>query len=495
MPTLSKLRSLSIHQKIVIPFVFLITLLAGIIIVVGTDAIFDLVGTGLAHAIQHGPGAVTNELLQIKQQIFWGGIGLVVALILILMIVYSFIINLITREIRQLKSVALKVSQGDFTQRLNIRSGDELGQLANIFNEMTSNLQSSTASVVAEKNRSEAIIEEMPQGVVFTDMDGDVLMLNLSVRQHFSLPQVAVSGFPISRFIPFEDVLNFIDATAHGSAAHTLDWIYETPQKEKKYFKLRSRLVRNALQEKLGVVTVFEDVTLEKMLIELREGFLRTITHELRTPLTSIIGFIELARSGPGIDERQQKYLSVSLECAINLKTMINDLLDLSKIEAGKVELRLTPVNVFELAEDVIESMVPALRDKGLMAKNYISNGLPLIKADKEKLRRIFVNLLGNAVKFTSEGGIVINGRLDGKVATFSVKDSGIGLDEADKLVIFEKFRQVDYSSTRKYEGIGLGLSIVKELVELHGGDIRVESQPGQGSEFIFSLPYTATSP
>ncbi len=488
---LRKLHSISIHNKILIPFVFFTTFLAGLLLIFGSNTIFIYMERMLRSAYTSGQFSdLQTELLQLKQRVFWVGLLISGGLVLFLMLVFSLIIGVITRYIRRFKAVAQKVSQGDFSQRIEVTSDDEIGQLASIFNEMTSNLQISTQSVIQEKNRSEAIIEEMPAGVLVTDLQGDILMLNRTVRAIFGVRETEVMGYPVARMVPHEDVVSQIDTVvqAEGGTEET-EWAHEISSGGRKRFKVRSSLVRKALGEKLGVVTVFQDITLEKELIELREGFLRTITHELRTPLTSIIGFIELARGGSGLDDRQKKYLTVSLECAINLKTMINDILDLSKLEAGQVELKRAPLNIYDLSEDVIESLVPVLKDKGLTIKNLISPQGSVVYGDKEKLRRILVNILSNAIKFTHEGGIVFSSQTQGSDLIVRIKDTGIGMDVEGQKVIFEKFRQLDYSSKRMYEGIGLGLSIVKELVELHDGKVWAESRPGQGSEFFVQLP------
>jgi len=228
-----------------------------------------------------------------------------------------------------------------------------------------------------------------------------------------------------------------------------------------------------------------------KKVKDLREILLRNISHELRTPLTSIIGFLDLLRSntiGP-INERQKKYIDTALESSLNLKKLINDLLDISRLESGKTKLIYTPINLADLTNEVINSLTPLANSKNITIINHINVVNRVLKADKEKLRRILINLIGNAIKYTPKGKVTISNKILGDLIEISVEDTGIGLKKEDWGHIFEKFHRVEANSYTRYEGIGLGLAIVKELIELHGGKIMVNSIVGKGSRFYFTLP------
>jgi signal transduction histidine kinase len=223
----------------------------------------------------------------------------------------------------------------------------------------------------------------------------------------------------------------------------------------------------------------------------LRDSFLRTVSHELRTPLTSIMGFIDLVLGGGKVEEEQKKYLKIALDEAVNLKVLIDDLLDLSRMEAGRMELVYSTVNVKGLFDNLVSLLSPLARGKNLELVSVVTDEKLETTLDAAKIRRILVNLITNAIKFTEKGTISLRCRLQKKEKEmeFAVSDTGIGLMDDEKEFIFERFRQVDDSSTRKYEGIGLGLSIVKQLVEMHKGRIWVESQYGKGSTFYFAIP------
>ncbi len=245
---------------------------------------------------------------------------------------------------------------------------------------------------------------------------------------------------------------------------------------------------------RIGIITIIRDVTQEKELGELRDGFLRTVTHELRTPLTSIIGFLELIKGSTqqALSDQTRKWIQIALHEAANLKELIDDLLDLSQIRAGRMRIQHEYLNVVELFSSLVQTFQPLAQRRQLdLIAGAVDPSLE-ISADGSKLRRILVNLISNALKFTQVGYIRLDCVDDAHEIIFSVTDTGIGLREDETEVIFEKFRQIDYSSTRKYEGIGLGLSIVKQLVEMHGGRVWVVSVFGKGSTFYFSLPKTS---
>ncbi len=231
-----------------------------------------------------------------------------------------------------------------------------------------------------------------------------------------------------------------------------------------------------------------------------KSEFLANVSHELRTPLTSIIGFAELLReTPPQAADRDVKFARYAENILISgriLLEIINDLLDLAKIEAGKVELRLEPVDVRELCATLVDFMRPGADKKRQTLELRSEDGLPPLMSDRGRLRQILFNLLSNAVKFTpDEGRVVLTAERAGDDILLSVEDSGPGVNPEHQKLIFEKFRQVDQSATREYTGTGLGLAIAKELTFLLNGEIGVESEPGQGARFWVRLPTHAPAP
>jgi len=228
----------------------------------------------------------------------------------------------------------------------------------------------------------------------------------------------------------------------------------------------------------------------------LKSDFLATMSHELRTPLNSIIGFSEVLSDSEQLSERQRRYAANIQSSGKMLLGMINDILDLAKIESGKMEIRTEDFSLRDVCEGLANLARPVAERKNIELECRLDEAIPLLSQDPGKLRQIIYNLLSNAIKFTPEGGRVpLRARPEGRYAVIEVSDTGIGIALEDRDKIFEKFRQVgqpgqgDGVLIREHQGTGLGLSIVRELTKLLGGEIRLDSKPGQGSTFTVRLP------
>lgn len=225
----------------------------------------------------------------------------------------------------------------------------------------------------------------------------------------------------------------------------------------------------------------------------LKSDFLATMSHELRTPLTSVVGYTDMLLSGLAgeVSDKQKSLLRSVLNSSETLLNLINDILDLTKVEAGKMDLSLEPVDLRSVVGTAINLIGPKARERGIKVSSFIPGNLPPLLADPSRLEQIIVNLLSNAVKFTPElGSVTIEGRpLPTGFVEVRVSDTGIGIAPENLGRIFERFSQVDNTSTRSQGGTGLGLAITRDLIELHGGTITVQSQLGKGSVFIFTIP------
>ncbi len=261
--------------------------------------------------------------------------------------------------------------------------------------------------------------------------------------------------------------------------------------------------------EKYGntsTICFIRDVSKEKEIDRMKSEFISVVSHELRTPLTSIKNAVDIILGGTAgeITQNQQRFLSLANRNIDRLAGIINDLLDLSKFEAGKVKARFQEVDLNDPLDAVISSLRPQAEDKSITMPKEIPVGLPKIYGDKDKIEQIFTNLINNAIKFTPEGGSIrVSGRLvhgpdelptkehelNGNFIEICVEDTGIGIPEEELDLIFDKFHQIAGSLTRKTGGTGLGLPITKRLIETHKGQIRVESEVGKGSKFTFTLP------
>ena len=276
---------------------------------------------------------------------------------------------------------------------------------------------------------------------------------------------------------------------AGGKTVGSIETFWDTT--ERREAKEALQTAHDDLEQK---TTELEQANIDlKKLDELRSTFLANMSHELRTPLNSIIGYTDLLsdRIDGDITEEQEKSLTKVHKNAKNLLTLINEILDMSRIESGRVELDLIAVDVQDIIQTTISSLEPMVNKKTLIIDTDFDENLPLAHADPDRVRQVVTNLLHNAIKFTSKGRIILSVRRSQtpKFVEVCISDTGMGIREKDFDKLFDMFTPLDISATRPYGGVGLGLSICKGLVEMQGGNIWVESKYGEGSKFYFTLP------
>ena len=276
---------------------------------------------------------------------------------------------------------------------------------------------------------------------------------------------------------------------AGGKTVGSIETFWDTT--ERREAKEALQTAHDDLEQK---TTELEQANIDlKKLDELRSTFLANMSHELRTPLNSIIGYTDLLsdRIDGDITEEQEKSLTKVHKNAKNLLTLINEILDMSRIESGRVELDLSAVDVQDIIQTTISSLEPMVNKKTLIINTDFDENLPLTYADPDRVRQVVTNLLHNAIKFTSKGRIILSVRRSQtpKFVEVCISDTGMGIREKDFDKLFDMFTPLDISATRPYGGVGLGLSICKGLVEMQGGNIWVESKYGEGSNFYFTLP------
>jgi PAS domain S-box-containing protein len=401
-------------------------------------------------------------------------------------------------------------ADGDLDRRIELDRHDELGRLANRINAVVDRLARTIQDLrsqqqqtrLAERQACEqlaltrAILEATPDGIVVLDHTGKPLLTNRRLSELIGV--TATQSRDVGEFFAradevFEDVAPVRELAAQA-LAHPEEEIHTTlivraPRRE---LAVTSKPVRGDDGEVLGRLILHRDVTREREVDRMKTEFVSLVSHELRTPLTSIKGYVDLLLDGDvgAVSDEQGGFLRIVKNNADRLVALINDLLDVSRIEAGKVELRLAPLDVATIVGQVASSLVPQLEAKGQTLRLDLPDDLPLVSADADRVAQVVTNLLSNAHKYTPAGGrIEVTAHRDGARVVVEVRDRGIGMSEDELGKLFTKFYRATNRTTEQVGGTGLGLTIAKSLVEMHGGTIGVESAPGAGTTFAFTLP------
>lgn len=409
------------------------------------------------------------------------GAGLVLGLVLALGLA-----QLLAAPLEDLRRFAQALAEGDLARRLRWR-GRPGQEIASALDTMAEAVSARIALANAEKEQLQAVLAGMVEGVLVVGASGRIVLANPRLRQMFS------AWGEVEGRTALEVIRNAgVDAALRAAAASGELVSVEVPVgAADERTILVNAVAFPASGPRLGTVAVFHDVTDLRRLETLRRDFVANVSHELKTPLTAVRGFTETLLSGGVPPADVDKYLGVILKHAERLGNLIDDLLELSRIESRKVPLQHAPVDVGRVAATVMSGMEPLLRSKNLAVKLVQREDAPAVAlADRRAVEQVLTNLLDNAAKYTNPGGhIEVAVGTSGDRVFAHVRDDGIGIPEEDLPRIFERFYRVEKARSRDLGGTGLGLSIVKHLVQAMDGEIFVESEPGRGSTFRFTLP------
>jgi signal transduction histidine kinase len=348
-------------------------------------------------------------------------------------------------------------------------------------------------SVLEKSNELEAVLRGIGDGVIVVDPQLRLLMMNPVAARMFHIHQAPQEGVRLPEIVANDTLLALARETLQDMDAPVIREISLPGEGDRSLiYQSLSSAVRGGNDHVRGVVIVMRDITSQKEIEQIKSNFLSVVSHELRTPLHSIKGFVDIILMGKTgeINELQRDFLTTVKDATTNLQRLIDDLLEFSRMEAGRVKLEPKEMSLFDVAEQVAMRLQP-LADKGeLKLANKIPEAIDLIEADPIRIEQVLTNLVSNAIKFTDANGSVTISAVDqGDEIAVAVADTGIGIPADEQPHIFQRFYQVDSSATRSYRGAGLGLTICKFIVEYHHGRIWVESELGKGSTFRFVLP------
>jgi two-component system, NtrC family, sensor histidine kinase KinB len=435
-------------------------------------------------------GDVANRA--IWSTVFVAASALIVALIFSLLLAER-----IVRPLRRFMEASRKISAGDYAVQVPVETNDELGRLAGEFNQMAAQLgqyhEMNIDQILSEKNKGEAILSSIEDGLVVFDTDLKVTGINPAGRRILDLEFAEVTTLACTDILPSPSFREMIRRTVETGIQP------DVPEEQKvitlqkgeqsRHYLFSVTPIRGRDRNLSGIVLLLRDVTRLKEVERLKSEFIMAASHELRTPLTGMGMSIDLLleHAAQGLAEKDRELLQAAHEEVHRMKALVNDLLDLSKIEAGKIELEFEKVTIQTLFENVQEVFKGQTEMKQVKLTSELAGDLPQIRADVNKITWVLTNLISNALRYVRpDGQIQITAKKIGPHVHLSVRDDGPGIPPEYQSKIFQKFVQV---KGRQSGGTGLGLAICKEIVRAHGGAIWVESSPGQGSTFTFTLP------
>ncbi|MCP3025465.1 two-component system histidine kinase PnpS [Halobacillus sp. A5] len=412
---------------------------------------------------------------------------LLIGLIAIYFIGYNVFSNYI-RPIRAAAGVADELAKGNYKARTYEGHFGEAGQLSRSINILARNLQKMTSSKGMQENQLEAVINNMGSGLILIDEKGYIQLVNRAFVDSFGGSKKNYVGYLYHDAIPFtaihETVQNIYMFEETVSEAFILP-----VDINRKHLEVTGAPIFSDKKQWKGIVLVFHDITDMKKLEQMRKDFVANVSHELKTPITSIRGFSETLLDGAMKDEQMLKqFLEIILKESGRLQSLIQDLLELSKVEREDFHLTLEHFNVQNFLRDLLPIVKHQAKKKNITLQGEIE-GHTTVEGDTSRLKQVFINLLSNAVNYTGENGNVhLNFKEYDDHVIVSVKDNGVGIPKEEVPRIFERFYRVDKARSRNSGGTGLGLAIVKHIVEAHHGSIQVESEEGEGTTFHVKL-------
>ncbi|GAX88886.1 two-component system histidine kinase PnpS [Effusibacillus lacus] len=420
----------------------------------------------------------------------WVSVGIsLLAVAVISSVVGMYFASGIARPIEEITRVTRQIARGAFTERVRYRSQDELGVLGESVNLMADRISDQFEDLTQEKSKLEGIIASMESGVMVVDRSGRIQVVNQATKNLLSHSGRSLLGqwhWEVGRSYGLSSMIDEVLVTGDSqrkeitlmSPADTSVELYATPIKGKN-------------DSIVGAVVVLHDVSKWRRVEQMRTEFVANVSHELRTPITAVKGFAETLLDGAlEHPDMRRQFIKIIYEESDRLSRLVNDLLELSRIESGHVVMQFEPCEINELVRTTVDKLVHQAGQNGLVLESHPAGQPVYAEVARDRVSQVLINLIGNAIAYTPEGGridVTVEDGVDQVIVR--VKDTGIGIPQDDLPRLFERFYRVDKARARRSGGTGLGLAIVKHIVEAHKGKVWVDSYPGRGSTFSFTLP------
>ncbi|MFN7252000.1 MAG: cell wall metabolism sensor histidine kinase WalK [Anaerobacillus sp.] len=401
-----------------------------------------------------------------------------------------FLARTITRPILDMRRQAQVLGKGDFSRKVHVYGRDEIGQLAITFNELTNKLKDANATTEAEKRKLTSVLSHMTDGVIATDKEGQIILINkkgellLNVIQEDIIGTSIVDLLNLSGTFELEDLIKNSDSLLLDFGDHDREFLLEASfsviQKDEGDFN--------------GLITVLHDVTEQEKVEQERREFVANVSHELRTPLTSMKSYLEALEDGALNDPTiAPKFLNVAQTETERMIRLVNDLLQLSKMDSKDYRLNINTIDVTSLLNSIIDRYELVSDSERITFKRNIAvEQVTFAAIDRDKLIQVLDNIISNAVKYSPEGGkISVSLTENEKDLSISVSDEGVGIPKESLPFVFDRFYRVDKARSRKLGGTGLGLAIAKQIILAHGGSISIDSEWNIGTTITLTLPYS----
>ncbi|ABW20314.1 sensor histidine kinase [Alkaliphilus oremlandii] len=402
-----------------------------------------------------------------------------------------FIAKSITGPINDVTVKAAQMAKGDFEQIVEVRSDDEIGQLANMFNYLTARLKGVLQEVSSEKQKLDTIITYMADGIIAATKEGEILHVNPKAMEMLNIEegQLAPRNFN-EIFKPYDEEfeMDYLLEMSENQTGQRMLYVEDGVILEASYAPFINE--NGALG---GIILLLQDVTSAQKLENMRKEFVANVSHELKTPLTTIKSYTETLLDGVLENtELATSFLQVVDGEAERMARLVRDLLQLSNLDYKKSNWNKKEVNLNEIIENSILKIDVSAKNKAQEIITHLQDEPVHIYADKDRIEQVILNILSNSIKYTPEGGrIIVDLIVDEGVVTLKIRDTGIGIPKEDIARIFERFYRVDKARSREMGGTGLGLSIAKQIIEAHEGTIEIFSEEGHGTEVHTKLPVT----
>jgi len=428
----------------------------------------------------------TDELSGISQMIVEGSILIAILVAASAVVVAFFVNRSITTPIQDLLGLVRSLQERQFGRMVLVRSTDEIGQLGRAFNELSEILDDLFQTISSREGQLDTILSSMDDGVIAVNMRRAVILANRAAADLFDLPDDVI-GQNIFEATRHEELTRILEKTMDSRETFTSE-VRARPGSEQT-IAITSSPLQDQRGKIQGAVAVMRDVTSLRHLEQMRQEFVSNVSHELRTPLTSIKGFVETLLNGH-LEDRQllERFLNIIAAETDRMISLINDLLDLSRIESGKLKINRAAVDMKKVFDDTVLLLQSKAEEKQIELSNNIYDPI-VVEGDEKLLRQVALNLVDNGVKYTPEGGKVwIEAEQGLDHVEFIVADTGVGIASEHLDRIFERFYRVDKGRSRQTGGTGLGLAIVKHIIDRHKGTIAVESRVGKGTKIRITL-------